>query len=271
MTSASLLDYGLLAAVTFTGAIVNSVAGGGTLLTFPVLAGILPAGPDRLVTANATSTIGLLSGSLSAAWGYREERAGQPPWSLWLFAPCVVGAAVGAGLLAALPSRLFDRLVPWLILAAATLFAAQPAIARLTTRSGSNPAEIGRPSPLRVAVACVLQFGVAVYGGYFGAGIGIIMLAILGSLGLGDIHRLNGVKNVLALIINGTAASLFAAGSIAGLQDVAWTHAVVMAAAAFVGGLCGSRVALRLPPRVVRRVVAIIGFGLAAYYFRFAG
>ena len=117
----------------------------------------------------------------------------------------------------------------------------------------------------------MLQFGVAVYGGYFGAGIGIVMLAILGSLGLGDIHRLNGVKNVLALIVNGTAASLFAAGSVAGFQDVAWGHAAVMAAAAFAGGLCGSRVALRFPPRAVRRIVAVIGFGLAAYYFRFAG
>ena len=267
MTPASPIDACLLAAVTFVGAIVNSVAGGGTLLTFPVLAGILPPGTDRLVTANATSTIGLWPGALAAAWAYRDEREGQPPWSVWLLAPSILGAVVGGWLVAALPERLFDSLVPWLSLAAAILFAAQPAITRLA--AGRVPARDpgAPPTSRRIGLACVLQFVVAVYGGYFGAGIGIIMLAMLAGLGLGDIHRLNGVKNVLGMSVNGAAAAIFAIGAALGLNHVSWPHAAVMAVAAVAGGLLGSGVARRLPARIVRRIVAMIGFGLAAYYF----
>ena len=267
MTPAFPIDTCLLAAVTFVGAIVNSVAGGGTLLTFPVLAAILPPGSDRLVTANATSTIGLWPGAAAAAWAYREERAGQPAWSAWLLVPSIAGAVVGAWLVAALPERLFDDLVPWLILVAAILFSAQPVITRLAAGEAPVRGSDGPPTTWRIGVACVLQFVVAVYGGYFGAGIGILMLAMLASLGLGDIHRLNGVKNVLGMNVNGTAAAIFAVGPALGLNRVSWTHAAVMAVAAATGGLFGSVVARRLPAKIVRRFVAIIGFGLAAYYF----
>jgi uncharacterized membrane protein YfcA len=117
-------------------------------------------------------------------------------------------------------------------------------------------------------MAATLQFFVGLYGGYFGAGIGILMLAVLGLLGLGDIHRLNAVKNVLGMAINGTAAILFAAGSVVGGQhDVSWPHAAIMAVAAVLGGLGGAAVARRLPAPLVRRCVAAIGFALAAYYF----
>jgi len=267
MTSASAIDLCLLAVVTFVAAIVNSVAGGGTLLTFPLLAGILPAGSDRLVTANATSTIGLWPGAAAAAWAYRAEREGQPPWSAWLLAPSIAGAVVGGWLVAALPERLFDGLVPWLILAAAVLFSAQPAITRIAATP--RPARDGGAAPTtrQVGIACVLQFAVAVYGGYFGAGIGILMLAMLAGLGLGDIHRLNGVKNVLGMVVNAAAAAVFATGAALGLNDVSWPHAALMAVAAAAGGLFGSRVARRLPARIVRRFVAMIGFVLAAYYF----
>ncbi|NCY01976.1 MAG: sulfite exporter TauE/SafE family protein, partial [Planctomycetia bacterium] len=105
-----------------------------------------------------------------------------------------------------------------------------------------------------------------VYGGYFGAGIGILMLAVLGVLGVGDMHRLNAVKNVLATAINGVATGLFAAGSLLGSHSVSWSHAAVMAVAAVAGSLAGSLVARRLPAAGVRRCVALIGFGLAAYY-----
>jgi hypothetical protein len=108
---------------------------------------------------------------------------------------------------------------------------------------------------------------VSVYGGYFGAGIGILMLAVLGMLGLGDIHRLNGVKNVLGMVVNGVAAGMFALGSLAGWHAVSWPHAAVMAVASIVGSLGASHVARRLPARIVRRCVALIGFALAAYYF----
>jgi uncharacterized protein len=261
----------LLAAVTFVAAAVNSVAGGGTILTFPVLAAILPPDPGRLVTANATSTIGLWPGAMAAAWAYRGERAGQPPWARWLMLPSVAGAVVGAVLVLVLPPRWFDACVPWLILLAAVLFAVQPWLARRLGRQTGTPAADAaaeaKPPPGRLLAAAGLQFVVAVYGGYFGAGIGILMLAVLGILGLGDIHRLNGVKNVLGSAINGTAAALFAAGAACGLHDVAWLHAGIMAAAGTAGGLAGSHLARRLPATLVRRGVALIGFALAAKYF----
>jgi len=266
-----------LAAVSFVAGAVNSVAGGGTILTFPVLAAILPADPARLVVANATSTIGLWPGSVAAAWAYRGERGGQPRWAVWLVVPSVVGAMLGAVLVLVLPPQWFTACVPWLILTAAVVFALQPQLAQLgSAASRSSPAAVPSspgtataltPAASRLVLACVLQFVVAVYGGYFGAGIGILMLAVLGALGLGDIHRLNAVKNVLATVINGAAAGLFAAGSFFGSQDVSWGHAAIMAVAAVLGSFAGAGVARRLPAPFVRRGVALIGFVLAAYYF----
>ena len=254
----------LLAAASVAAGAVNSVAGGGTILTFPVLAAILPDGPGRAVAANATSTIGIWPGAVAAAWAYRGERAGLPTWARWLVLPSIVGAAAGVALVLWLPPRWFAVAVPWLILLAAALFAAQPRLVRLVpaaAHGGDGPAPAGR-----IVAACLAQFAVAVYGGYFGAGIGILMLAVLGLLGLGDIHRLNGVKNVLGMAVNGVATALFAAGSLAGRHDVSWRCVAVMAAGSIVGGLAGSAVARRLPAAAVRRGVAVIGFALAAYY-----
>ncbi|MFM8579515.1 MAG: sulfite exporter TauE/SafE family protein [Planctomycetaceae bacterium] len=262
MPLSDLIDHAGLMVVTFIAAAINSVAGGGTLLTFPILAAILPAGDARLVVANATSTVGLWPGAVAAAWAYRGERRGQPPWAVWLIAPSVLGAVAGGLLLVRMPSGVFDRLVPWLILAAAILFAIQPAIARLAFAE--------RPTRRSVAAACGVQFLVSVYGGYFGAGIGILMLAMLGCLGLGDIHRLNGVKNVLGTIVNGASASLFIVGSLAGWHDISWPHALTMAVAAVAGGLAGSSITRQMAPHVVRRIVSAIGFTLAAYYLVFA-
>lgn len=243
---------------------INSVAGGGTILTFPVLAAILPPTPGRMVIANATSTIGLMPGALAAAWAYRAERSGQPPWARWLLLPSLAGSAVGAALVLSLPPRLFDLLVPWLILLAAVLFALQP---RFAGRSAPGSAAAGaEPLGSRLAVAAGLQFLVAVYGGYFGAGIGILMLAVLGLLGLGDIHRLNGIKNVLGTAINAVAATIFAVGSAAGGHQVSWPLAAVMVVGAVGGGLGGSILARRMRPARVRRGVAVIGFVLAGYY-----
>ena len=253
-----------LAAVSFVAGAVNAVAGGGTILTFPVLAAILPADPARLVTANATSTIGLWPGAVAAAWAYRGERDGQPPWGLWLLLPSLLGALLGAVLVLVLPPQWFAACVPWLILTAAVVFALQPQVARLS--AAATPAAAA-PATSRLILACVLQFFVAIYGGYFGAGIGILMLAVLGVLGLGDIHRLNAVKNVLGMTINGAAAALFAVGSLLGSQDVSWPHAAIMAVAAVLGSFAGAQIARRLPASLVRRCVALIGFALAAYYF----
>jgi hypothetical protein len=252
-----------LAVASVMAGAVNSVAGGGTILTFPVLGAILPDDPARLVTANATSTIGLWPGSLVAAWAYRGERADLPAWSRWLLVPSAAGAIAGAMLLLRLPPRLFDAVVPWLILLAATLFAVQPRLAGLTARDAAAAPE---PTPGRIAVSCLLQLLVSIYGGYFGAGIGILMLAMLGLLGLGDIHRLNGVKNMLATAINGVATAMFVLGSAAGAHDVSWPCVGIMAVGSIAGSLAGSVVARRMPAAVVRRFVAIIGFALAGYY-----
>ena len=264
----ALQGHALLAVAALAAGAVNSFAGGGTILTFPVLGAILPDLPGRLVTANATSTIGLWPGAATAAWAYRGERGDVPTWARWLVVPSVLGAIAGTALLIVLPPAWFDALVPWLILSAALLFAGQPQLAALG--SGPPGSASGPPSggaPARIEAACGLQFLVSVYGGYFGAGIGILMLAVLGMLGLGDIHRLNGVKNVLGMVVNGVAAGMFALGSLAGWHAVSWPHAAVMAVASILGSLGASHLARRLPARIVRRCVALIGFALAAYYF----
>ena len=207
----------LLAATTFIAAAVNAVAGGGTILTFPVVAAILPDGPAGLVAANATSTLGLWPGAMAAAWAGRAERDGQPRltrWTRWLLPASVGGAIVGAALLLALPPAWFGRLVPWLILSAAVLFALQPRLAARLAAGGQGATPNGEPTRGMFFLAWGLQFLVAVYGGYFGAGIGILMLAVLGCLGVGDIHRLNAVKNLLATAVNGTTAVVFASASI---------------------------------------------------------
>lgn len=257
----ALQGYAILAVAALLAGAVNSFAGGGTILTFPILGAILPDLPGRLVTANATSTIGLWPGAATAAWAYRGERADLPAWARWLVVPSVAGAIVGTALVLVLPPAWFDALVPWLILLAALLFAFQPRLAAMGTRREQPTA------PDRIAIACGLQFLVSVYGGYFGAGIGILMLAVLGMLGLGDIHRLNGVKNVLGMVVNGVSAAVFALGALAGWHAVSWPHAAVMAVASIVGSLGASHLARRLPARIVRRGVALIGFALAAYYF----
>jgi uncharacterized membrane protein YfcA len=280
----SLQGHALLAVAALVAGAVNSFAGGGTILTFPVLGAILPDLPGRLVVANATSTIGLWPGAATAAWAYRGERDEVPAWARWLIVPSVLGAVAGTALVLVLPPAWFDALVPWLILTAALLFAGQPHLAAWAfsptlplplgegrgegASAASHASRASHPAaPARIATACGLQFLVSVYGGYFGAGIGILMLAVLGMLGLGDIHRLNGVKNVLGMVVNGVAAGMFALGSLAGWHAVSWPHAAVMAVASIAGSLGASHVARRLPARIVRRCVALIGFALAAYYF----
>lgn len=234
--------------------IINAIAGGGTLLTFPALVAALPAAAAHEL-ANATSTVALLPGSAASAWGYRKELAEARRWLGLLVPPSLAGGAVGALLV---EEASFRILVPWLILTAAVLFLLQPAVARRVGRR--EPA--GPPSARTVALLVVAQFLVAVYGGYFGAGIGIVMLSTLSFLGLGNIYRVNALKTVLALCINGSAALLFVARGL-----VVWQYALAMAAAAVLGGYVGARGTLALRPAVVRWVVIVIGFGLAAYYF----
>jgi uncharacterized protein len=263
------LIYVLLCLSAFAAGAVNAVAGGGTLLTFPALLSVLPS-----VSANTTSTVALVPGSMAGAWGYRGEVGDAGPWLRLLLAPSLAGGLVGSLLLILLPASYFEAVVPWLLLLAAALFMAQPALNRyLQGEEAASAAAAGPVAPapdalpaswsVRLAVIA-FQFLVGVYGGYFGAGIGILTLTALGLMGLGDIHRMNGVKTILASAINLVSVGVFV---VSPQGQVAWEYGPVMAAASVAGGYAGARVGRRLPRPLVRWLVAAIGFGLAGYYF----
>lgn len=243
----------MVAAAALAAGMVNAIAGGGTLLTFPAL---VAAGLPPLV-ANATSTVALWPGAVSSLWGYRDAVRGARRWAIRFALPSLLGGLVGALLLLRTPSDLFARLAPVLVLGATGLFMAQAPVARwLRTRTADGHAEPAVPPAPYLA----FQFLVAVYGGYFGAGIGILMLAALGLMGIADIHRANGLKNWGGLCTNVVAALSFAASGI-----VRWPEAAVMAVSATLGGYAMSRTAQRVPQAWVRRAVVLVGFASAAW------
>jgi uncharacterized membrane protein YfcA len=253
-----------LAAVFLTsvlGGAVNAIAGGGTLLTFPALVGL---GVPPL-TANATSTVALWPGALSSMVGYRGELRGARAWVLRLTLPSVIGGAVGAWLLLRTPPDRFERIVPFLVLGATLLFQAQGPIMRcLARRRGAAAGPVAEASGDDPHVAPWLfvagQFAIGVYGGYFGAGIGILMLAGLGMMGFTNIHRMNGLKNWGAVCMNVVAAAIFAFSGI-----VNWPVALAIAAGGLLGGYGGSRMAQRVGQQRVRHAIVLIG--LASFLF----
>ena len=237
----------LLVASAMAGAI-NAVAGGGTLLTFPTLIWLgLPA-----IAANATSTVGLVPGAMSGTWGYRREVKQSKEWLLLLAPSSLLGGLAGGLLLVETPPAIFDRLAPLLVLAATVLFILQEPISRRLRRGAE--AGSGRPHRLLV-VGC--QFFIALYGGYFGAGMGILMLAALGLLHLGDIHRMNGLKTLTGGLINTVASVLFIVKGM-----VTWPVALTMAVGSVLGGYFAADAARKLGQRTVRSIV--IGVGLTA-------
>jgi uncharacterized membrane protein YfcA len=228
---------------------INALAGGGSLVSFPALIWLgIPS-----VTANATNTLALWPGTLAGAWGYRRELSGADPRVYALMVPSIAGSIIGAVLLIRTPTEVFDRIVPFLILFATCLFMAQKPIQQRLNLAGSHE---GRSHWLSWTMA--FQFAVAVYGGYFGAGIGILMLAALSLMGHTDIHQMNGVKNLLATCINAVAAVYFV---YAGM--VLWSDALVMAAGAITGGVGGATIARRIGRDAVRRIVVIVGLVMA--------
>jgi hypothetical protein len=235
----------MFVAAFFAGA-VNSIAGGGTLLTFPVL---LWLGLDPRI-ANATSTVALWPGLLGGLWGYRRELTESRTILVRLGITSLLGGAVGGALLILTPSELFGKLVPFLILFATALFMAQEPISRWL-RLHKTVDNAGRRWWLGAIIA---QFFSAIYGGYFGAGNGIVMLTILGLMGLNDIHRANGIKNFLGLALNVAAIVGFA---LSGL--VFWPDAALMAIGAILGGYFGAHTAQRLGRAFVRQAVITIG------------
>lgn len=238
----------------FLAGMINSVAGGGTLVSFPAL---IFLGLSS-VTANATSTVAIWPGSLGGMWGYRRELATAERHMLALVAPSLIGGITGALLLRWTPPAIFDKLVPFLILFATLLFMVQEPVQRRLKTAGME-----RHKSTRWLVGAMLfQLFVALYGGYFGAGIGILMLAALGILGLTDIHQMNGLKNFFALCINGVAALYFIVAKM-----VYWPDVIIMAVGAVTGGYLCAGVARRMGRNAVRRIVIGIGFAMAISLF----
>ena len=250
---------------------INSIAGGGTLISFPTLVWL---GRDPIV-ANATNTVAIWPGSLAAAYGFRQELATMRRWLLLLMLPSLAGGVLGSWLLLRTPSATFERIVPLLILGATLLLAAQEMITkrlRKLAHAHENPSPLaplpsgergwGEGRPGWVAFVFVFQFLVGVYGGYFGAGMGILMLAALGLIGLTDLHQMNGLKNILAVGINGIAAIYFALAN-----TVSWPDVAVLMIGTIVGGLVGARLARRLGRVFVRRAVVVIGLTMTVALF----
>jgi uncharacterized protein len=231
---------------------VNSIAGGGTLLTFPTLIalGVNP------VMANATNTLALFPGSFAAAVGFRHELGRTAHWLRMLLPPSLIGGAAGAVLLLHTSPTFFRAISPFLVLLAAGLLALQDRYGSRIVHVSSSPSTRWRIGALG------FQFLVGVYGGFFGAGIGILMLAALGALGVGTIHEMNGLKNVLAASINVVAAIYFAVSG-----AIVWSLAAVMAAGAIAGGFAGATVSRRFPPHLVSRAVVVIGVVVAIGLF----
>jgi len=239
---------------------INTIVGSGTLITFPVLLALgLPP-----VTANVSNTLGLVPGSLSGAIGYRAELAGQRPRLIRLGTASLFGGLTGAVLLTQLPGKAFDAIVPALILIALVLVVLQPRVARAmaarraagtTADRGTSADPAGHGST--AGVGPLLLTGVylaGVYGGYFGAAQGVLLLALMGMLLADDMQRINAAKNVLALIVNGVAAVFFLFSS-----HIDWTAVLLIAVGSAAGGQLGAKVGRRLPPYALRALIVAVG------------
>ncbi|WP_280417880.1 sulfite exporter TauE/SafE family protein [Nocardia carnea] len=226
---------------------INAVVGSGTLITFPVLLAVgLPP-----VTANVSNTVGLVPGSLSGVIGYRRELAGQRARLLRYGSASLLGAAVGAVLLLNLPEDAFATIVPVLIIAALVLVVLQPRLsAWVRERQRDKEATPTHGGPILLAAI----FATGIYGGYFGAAQGVLLVGLLGVFVQDELQRLNAVKNVLALLVNALAAAVFIA-----VAEIDWRVVALIAAGSIIGGQIGARVGRRLSPNVLRAVIVVVG------------
>lgn len=244
------LEYGALIAIGAVASGINAFAGGGSLFSFPLLVGAfhIPS-----IEANATNAVGLWPGSMSGAFGFKDHLAKHRKDLQALAFPTIFGSLLGAYLLAHTSQRLFETLVPILILVASLLLSFQGRLK--SAMSGHKMLQGG------LAVGCVLQFLVALYGGYFGAGMGIMMLAAFGLYLDGSLHELNAIKNVLALIIN-LVASTFLWGQGLVLPSVAFALII----GALIGGYLAAKLSLRVSQDKLRGVIAGYGYLMALYF-----
>jgi hypothetical protein len=244
----SIFDIVLLFSAGFLSSVVNAIAGGGTFLTFGAmtLAGVPP------IMANATSSVTQFPGYVTSAWAYRTEirEAGREAWVLAGLS--LAGSLAGALILVSMSNPSFRSLVPWLLLAATLIFAAGPYL---------RPKSMHAEQPVS-RLGMVGQFITSIYGGFFGAGMGIMMLAVLGLTKGGDYHKLNALKNFIAVVIAFAAILVFSSGGV-----VAWLPAVIMIPAGALGGHAGVWAARRVSQTAIRAVVVVIGLLLTGYYF----
>lgn len=244
----SIADAALLFLAGFMSGVVNAIAGGGTFLTFGAmtLTGLPP------IMANATSSITQFPGYVTSALAYWKEIRADWKEAMVVGALSLVGGLAGALLLLSMSNPGFRALVPWLLLAATAIFAAGPLL---------RPKHLHAEKPIG-PLGLVGQFATSIYGGFFGAGMGIMTLAVLGLSKGGDYHRLNALKNFLAMVIAGIAIAVFASGDVVG-----WPQAAVMVPAGALGGYSGVWVARRVPQNIIRALVVVVGAMLTIYYF----
>jgi hypothetical protein len=237
---------------------INSVAGGGTLLTYPVLVSVVHLDPR---VANATNTMALWPASVAAAWSFRSHLEQLGKLALPFGVISALGGIVGAILVTVTSTEAFKQIIPWLILFAALLFILhEPVLKRMGIKPVTGD-EAPSYSPTGWRILLAVQFLIAVYGGYFGAGIGILMLATLSIMRFGQLFRVNALKNMAAFLINVCGAGVFAWS---GLVD--WRVAIVMAVGATAGGLGGAGLAKKIGQRMLRTVISIFGIVIAIYY-----
>ncbi len=243
-----MFEIALLLTAAFVAGALNAVAGGGSFLTLPALVfvGVPP------VIANATGTVALLPGYAAGAWGFREDTQAPPGLSMArLVVLSLIGGALGAGLLLVTSNATFSIVVPWLLLAATVLFAFGPQLRQMLAG--------GKPSTAKATVGVL---AVAIYGGYFNGGLGILLLALFGLLGQTQLNAMNGLKNLVSALLTTIAVAVYAIGGV-----VNWRYALLMMVAATAGGYIGARVARRIPAAWLRWGIVATGLVMTILFF----
>ena len=243
----------LMLAAAFVAGALNAVAGGGSFLTLPALVftGVPP------VVANATGTVALLPGYMAGAWGFKDDMQSPPGLTMkQVVLLSLVGGSAGAALLLFTPDATFRKVVPWLLLAATAMFAFGPQLRAWA--AGSNAAHAA-PSATKAALGMLV---VAIYGGYFNGGLGILLLALFGLLGQTQLNAMNGMKNLVSALLTAIAVAIYAVGGI-----VEWPQALLMMVAATAGGYGGARVARKIPAPILRWGIVATGLVMAGLFF----
>jgi uncharacterized protein len=251
----NLLQVAVLFFAAMIAGALNSVAGGGSFISFPALTlvGVTPK------LANATNTMALWPGSVASVGAYREEIRRPIESRIPLLIISFIGGAIGAYLLLVTPESTFGLLLPWLLLFALLLFIFGK---NLSAKLKNSAKRMNIPAPVMVGAVLAAQLFVSVYGGFFGGGIGIMMLAVLSLAGMEDIHHMNGIKTLLASVINGVAVFVFLFA-----REILFPHVLIMIVGAILGGYFGAYYARKFDPKVIRNFVIVVGTIMTVLFF----